>query len=298
MTPGPSGVLTRTIHVRASAKINLALHVVGRRADSYHLLDSIAVFADFADRVTVEPAAHLSLTTSGPFAAHAPADPSDLAWRAAEAFFKHCGRPPGAAVHVEKSIPAGAGLGGGSADAAAVLTALNEGCGAGLSPKALSAIGLSLGADVPMCLVGQALRAQGVGEVIDVLDGWRPLPTVLVWPGETVSTAAVFAALASRENPPLPSPAGLSFRDASPAAMAGWLSGCRNDLEAPAVVIAPEIGAVLEALRQDETCLLARMSGSGSACFGLYADQPAAQAAAARLEAVRPHWWVRAVTAR
>lgn len=283
---------------RAGAKINLALHVVGRRADSYHLLDSVAVFADFGDQVRVAPADRLSLAVSGPFAGHAPADRSDLAWRAADAFFAHTGLPAAAAVAVAKHIPAGAGLGGGSADAAAVLAGLNACFEAGVSDDKLAAIGLTLGADVPMCLAGHALRARGVGEEIAPLEGWPALPLVLVWPDRTVSTAAVFGALASRENPPLPEPPAFPSADAAAVSViAGWLAACRNDLEAPAIATAPEIGEVLEALRATEGCLLARMSGSGSACFGLYAEPREAEAAAARISAAKPEWWVRAARA-
>lgn len=278
---------------RAAAKINLALHVVGRRADGYHLLDSLAVFADVGDRVTLAPAEGLDLAVSGRFAAHAPADPTDLSWRAAEAFFAHVGRPLSAAIRVEKELPAGAGLGGGSADAAAVLAGLNELCDTGVAPETLRAIGLRLGADVPMCLAGRALRAGGVGEEIDFVGGWPPLPMVLVWPARGVSTAAVFKALERRDNPPLTKPPA----GGTPADIALWLAGCRNDLEAPARAVAPEIDAVLKALRATPACLLARMSGSGSACFGLYSDLAAAEAAAATIAAAEPAWWVRAATA-
>jgi 4-diphosphocytidyl-2-C-methyl-D-erythritol kinase len=290
--------LSGTVRRRAAAKINLALHVVGRRADSYHLLDSIAVFADCCDVIEIARADSLKLIAAGQFAAHAPADRSDLAWRAADAFFAHTGLRPAASIHVEKNIPAGAGLGGGSADAAAVLLGLNEFLGADVKPDALRAIGLSLGADVPMCLTGRALRARGVGEEIAPIEGWPALPLVLVWPGQTVSTAEVFAALSSRGNAPLPElPAATPPAAAGVAQIAAWLTACRNDLEAPAVTLAPEISDVLAALRATEGCLLARMSGSGSACFGLYAEAASAEAAAAQLDAARPDWWVRATTA-
>ncbi len=278
----------------APAKVNLALHVTGRRADGYHLLDSVAVFADFGDRVEIAPSRRLEVRVSGRFAAHAPGDRDNLAWRAAEAFFRHTGRPPEVSIGVEKNIPAGAGLGGGSADAAAVLRALDSFTGAGVSPRDLGVLGLALGADVPMCLSGCALRARGIGEDIAPLAGWPALPMVLVWPGRAVSTPAVFSALASRENPPLPELPGaetLAVTD-----IAAWLGACRNDLEAPALQIAPEIGAALGGLRATDGCLVARMSGSGSACFGLYAERAEAEAAAARLAAAQPDWWVRAAT--
>ena len=280
----------------APAKVNLALHVTGRRADGYHLLDSVAVFAELGDRVEIAPAEHLEARVSGPFAAHAPGDRGNLAWRAAEAFFRHTGRPPAASIGVEKNIPAGAGLGGGSADAAAVLRALNAFTGADVALSDLRAIGLTLGADVPMCLSSCALRARGIGEDIAPVEGWPALPMVLVWPGRAVPTLAVFSGLASRENPPLPD---LPSADhTSVAEIAAWLGACRNDLEPPALQIAPEIAVALDALRTTDGCLVARMSGSGSACFGLYAEQGEAAAAAARLAAAQPAWWVKATTAR
>ena len=274
--------------------MNLALHVIGRRADSYHLLDSVAVFADFGDHVEVAPAETLRLDVSGPFAAHAPGEESDLAWRAAEVFAAHAGTAPAASIRVVKEIPAGAGLGGGSADAAAVLTALNERLETPMAREDLRALGLTLGADVPMCLARQALRARGIGEAIDLIEDWPPLPMVLVWPGGSVSTAEVFRSLTSRENPPLSDP------PASPevGAVCDWVAASRNDLEAPALEIAPEIGDVLAALRGTEGCLVARMSGSGSACFGLYAERTDAEAAAERLRGTHQSWWVRATVAR
>ena len=283
------------LSLTAPAKVNLALHVTGRRSDGYHELDTLAVFADAGDNVAIEPAERLSVSISGPFAAHAPGDRTDLAWRAAEAFFAHTGRPPGAAIRIEKNIPAGAGLGGGSADAAAVLAGLNAMLSAGLSRDELARIGLSLGADVPMCLAGGCLRARGIGENIQALADWPALPLVLVWPGRPVSTAACFGALARRDNPPLPDPPETAE---TPAEIAAWLAGCRNDLEPPARTIEPVVGEVLDCLRATDGCLLVRMTGSGSACFGLYGISEQAQAAAARLRDLRPDWWVAATIAR
>lgn len=284
----------RGVERLAPAKINLALHVTGRRADGYHLLDSIAVFADIGDRISIEPADELRIILSGPFAAHAPGDRTDLSWRAAMAFFAKAGLQPGATIRVEKNIPAGAGLGGGSADAAAVLAGLNEHFRAGASQDELKAIGLKIGADVPMCLEGRALRARGIGEEILPVEGWPALPMVLAWPGRPVSTAEVFSALQRRDNPPLSEPP----RVTTPAELASWLAGCRNDLEAPALAVAPGIGEALNALSATDGCLLARMSGSGSACFALCATRGEADAAAGELKAKAPAWWIAATEAR
>ncbi len=283
----PQAVAGRGAARLAPAKINLALHVTGRRADGYHLLDSIAVFADVGDCVEIAPGERLELTVDGRFGSHAPGDPRDLSWRAAAAFFGHTGLQPGASIKVEKNIPAGAGLGGGSADAAAVLLGLDELFAARIPAKELLAIGLKLGADVPMCLVGRALRAGGVGEEIAPLAGWPALPMVLVWPGRPVSTAEAFKALARRDNPSLTDPPAVR----TPAEMAAWLATCRNDLEEPAREIAPEIGEVLAGLRTTQGCLLARMSGSGSGCFALYATPGEARAAADAIGRARADWW-------
>ncbi len=285
-------MLEEGLALNAPAKVNLALHVTGRRADLYHLIDSIAVFADVGDRIEIIPAGRLSVSLCGPFAGHAPGDRTDLAWRAAEAFFAHAGSKSPVAIRVEKNIPAGAGLGGGSADAAAVLAALDLYFETRIPPEVLSAIGLTLGADVPMCLLGGALRARGIGEEIERLAGWPSLPLLLVWPGRAVSTVDVFRTLQTRENPPLPAlpPAG-GIQEA-----AAWLARCRNDLERPALALSAEIGDALGLLRKSD-CLLARMSGSGSACFGLYADLAGAEAAAAALRKQRPGWWIESTLA-
>jgi len=277
----------------APAKVNLALHVTGRRSDGFHLLDSIAVFADVGDRVEIDAADTLSLSVTGPFAAHAPGDATDLAWRAAVAFFEHAGQKPAATIRVEKNIPAGAGLGGGSADAAAVLKGLDRHLATGLSADELAAIGIKLGADVPMCLAGKALRARGIGEDIQTIEGWPSVPMVLVWPGAAVSTAAVFKSLQRRDNPPLDEPP----RNPTAATLASWLGNYRNDLEEPARRLAPEIGEALDALRAADDCLLARMSGSGSACFGLFPTREVAERAAASLKFKKPDWWIAATTA-
>lgn len=283
-----------TLRRLAPAKINLALHVTGQRRDGYHTLDTLVAFADFGDELTVAPAAALGLSIGGPFAAHAPAGPENLAWRAAMLLQKAAGTGQGARIHIDKAIPAGAGLGGGSADAAAALLALNDLWRTGLDLDPLNEIALRLGADVPMCLRGRALRAGGIGEAITPLPGLPPVPLVLVWPGVGLDTGSVFAALNARENQPLPDPPP-GFSGA--ADLSAWLADCRNDLEAPATGLMPAIADVLQTLRETDRCLLARMSGAGSACFGLFPTIAEAQAAAASIAAAQPGWWVRATVA-
>jgi 4-diphosphocytidyl-2-C-methyl-D-erythritol kinase len=285
--------LPEPIRRRAAAKVNLALHVLGRRADGYHELDTFVVFADIGDRLEVAAADSLTLSLSGPFAAHAPPGSENLAFRAAM-LLKAVGTASAAAIGLEKNLPAGAGFGGGSADAAATLAALNDLWGLRLEHDELAAFGRELGADVPMCLHGAALRARGSGDRIEPVPGWPALPLVLVWPGRPVSTAAAFGALRTRTNPPLPDPP----RAQTPAELARFLAACRNDLEQPALDLAPEIAEALDAIRATQGCLLARMSGSGSGCFGIYRERGEADSAAARLRAARPAWWVTAAEAR
>lgn len=268
---------------RAPAKINLALHITGQRADGYHLLDSLVAFAGVGDEIRVALAESLSLQVSGPFAAGVPVDESNLVLRAARLLAP--GR--GARIHLHKVLPVASGIGGGSADAACTLRAL-----AALwhCPLPKPAAALRLGADVPACLSGGALRMTGIGEGLAPLPALPPAHLVLVNPGIGLATPEVFRALERRENPPLPATLP-RFADAGD--LAGWLALQRNDLEGPAMRLQPVIGTVLEALRGAEGCLLARMSGSGATCFGLFAGEALAARAAARLGAV-PGWWVAA----
>ncbi|MFN4155919.1 MAG: 4-(cytidine 5'-diphospho)-2-C-methyl-D-erythritol kinase [Paracoccaceae bacterium] len=264
----------------APAKINLTLHVIGQRADGYHLLDSLVVFADVGDVVSVTASDRLGLTITGPQAAMLPAGEDNLVLRAARMMGAR------AAITLEKRLPVASGIGGGSADAAATLRAL-----ARLGHGVLPADGdvLALGADVPVCLRARAVRMQGVGERLTEVP---PLPEawlVLVNPGVAVSTPQVFRGLAHRDNAPMP--------DVVPplpsvTALAGFLQAMRNDMEAPALALAPAIGAVSAALSAQPGCLLARMSGSGATCFGLFADASSAQAAALAVQAAQPEWWV------
>lgn len=264
----------------APAKINLALHVTGQRADGYHLLDSLVVFADAGDRVTVAASDRLSLAITGPQSAHLAVGDDNLCLRAARAM----GVP--AAITLDKHLPVASGIGGGSSDAAATLRALASLTGKPL-PDAASI--LALGADLPVCLSPRPARMSGIGETVTPLA--HPLPPawlVLVNPGTQVATPQVFKALARRDNAPLqPLP-----RLKSAAELAAWAAMQRNDLEAPALTLLPEIARVKAALTAQQGCLLARMSGSGATCFGLFADPLAAHAAAAAITRAQSDWWV------
>lgn len=266
----------------APAKVNLALHVTGRRADGLHLLDSLVVFPAFGDRLEAEPAAGLSLAIEGPFAGDLGAGDDNLVVRAARLLDPS----RGAAIRLAKHLPVASGIGGGSADAAAALRLLARLWGLPLPPG--EAV-LALGADLPVCLAGRPCRMRGIGERLAPVT-LPPMWVVLANPGVPVPTGAVFAGLASRENPALPEVPAFANADA----LFGWLAAQRNDLEAPALAVAPAIAATLAALRAQPGCGLARMSGSGATCFGLFAGEGAALAAAAALRRAEAGWWVAA----
>ena len=273
----------------APAKINLALHVTGRRSDGYHLLDSLVVFAGHGDRVTAASAEADGFAVGGPFAAGVPLDGSNLVVRARDllrAAFPAATRRP---VHIllEKNLPPASGIGGGSSDAAAALRALRAVWGLDLPAHEMMRLAAPLGADLPMCVAARPLIARGIGGEIAPVEGLPRLPLVLVNPGVPVSTPDVFRRLARRDNAPLPPlPARLG-----PAALAGWLAAARNDLEAPAIAVAPAIAEARAAIRA-EGAALARMSGSGATCFGLFMTQADAAGAAQRIASARPGWWV------
>jgi 4-diphosphocytidyl-2-C-methyl-D-erythritol kinase len=253
----------------APAKINLTLHVTGQRADGYHLLDSLVVFADIGDRLWFTPAPAMGIEVTGPYANGVPTDQRNLVWQAAV-----CAGWTGH-IRLEKNLPHGAGIGGGSSDAAAVLRAFGG-----------TAQAADLGADVPVCLSSAPQRMRGIGDVLEPLGPLPQLEIVLVNPAVVVPTGPVFAALHSKENPAMPAhmPAFSSAK-----ALCDWLALQRNDLEPPACQIAPQIAQALEAL---EGALLARMSGSGATCFGLFED--GSEALAARIRRDHPDWWVMA----
>ena len=266
----------------APAKINLALHVVGRRADGYHLLDSLVVFARVGDVVRAEAAEALALEVTGPFA-HALADEADnLVLRAARLLAEAHGVTPGARLALEKHLPVASGIGGGSADAAAALRLLAR---LWNLPAPAAEIALALGADVPVCLAGAAARMGGIGEHLAPAPGLPACGLLLVNPGVAVATPAVFRTRGGAFSAPLDLPEG--WNDA--ASMAADLAHMGNDLEAPAVALAPAIGEVLATLRRLPGVLLARMSGSGATCYALFATPAEAEGIAAVV--ARPGWW-------
>lgn len=293
MTLPPAGGPKETAH----AKVNLFLHVTGRRDDGYHLLDSLAVFAGAADRIAASPNPGLRLSLSGPFAAtlqaSGPADHDDnLVLRAARALAAEHpdhGRSglPGVHLTLEKHLPVASGIGGGSADAAATLRLLGRFWSFDtVDDGRLHAIAAGLGADVPVCLAQRPARMQGVGDILHEAPALPPLGMVLVNCGQAVATAAVFRTRWPGFSKQAELPRGWS----DTRSLAASLATLSNDLEVAACHICPDIGAVLAALRALPGCLFVRMSGSGATCFGLFDDERAARLALA--EAGLPaHWW-------
>jgi len=285
-----------TVNVFAPAKINLTLHVTGRRADGYHELDSLVSFADVGDRLVIDASEKLSLTVEGPEAQDTPADLDNLALQATTLIAN--GR--GARMTLEKILPIASGIGGGSADAAAafrgmlVLNGEGEEIADSLSatpntvPETHIRALLNLGADVPMCLFSKPTRVQGIGERLTPCQ-LPPVHALLANPRVPLSTAMVFRALGEPDNPPMPADIP---RFANAAALIDWLANCRNDLEFPARSLVPEIDEVLAALNGLGRAVLARMSGSGATCFALFGDKDDAQEAETRLRSERPDWWV------
>ena len=263
----------------ARAKVNLTLHVIGQRGDGYHLLDSLVVFPRIGDLIEVEDAKGLSLTIDGPFAQDLGTGEDNLVVRAAE-MIRPVGQ--GAAIHLTKSLPIASGIGGGSADAAAALRALSQLWGVDLEAADV----LSLGADVPVCLPSQPVRMEGIGERLTPIDGLPAFWLVLVNPGRPVSTPLVFEGLATKRNSPMEVPKLDGFGQ-----FITWLKTQRNDLQGPAIALEPSIAEVLTGLERMPGCDLARMSGSGATCFGVFETQEAALSARTALCEQHPTWW-------
>lgn len=269
----------------APAKINLYLHVVGRRDDGYHLLDSLVGFAEAGDVLQATPADSLELTLTGRFGAALAVEPDNLVLRAARALAEAVGVPPLAHLLLDKRLPIASGIGGGSADAAATLRALQHLWNGRLPDDTLHRLALQLGADVPVCLHSRTLRMSGIGDRLDPAPALPRCGLLLVNPGVAVETRAVFRARSGAFSAPAQLPASWT----AAADLAGWLRGTGNDLQAPALTLQPAIGEVLRAIETQPDCLLARMSGSGATCFGLFPTPDAAHHASAALQPTG--WW-------
>jgi len=272
----------------APAKVNLYLHIIGRRTDGYHLLDSLIAFADIGDRITAEPATTLSLEISGPEASGlADLGQDNLVLRAARLLADHAGMTQGAALHLEKNLPIAAGIGGGSSDAAAALRVLAALWHLSIGEEALLSLGAQLGADLAVCLYGRAARLGGIGEWIEPAPELPEAGILLVNPRKELPTASVYAA----RRGPYGDAGRFTAMPGDAIGLARTLVLCRNDLTGAAIGLVPEIGAVLASLARLPGALIARMSGSGATCFALFSDRSTAEAARISLAAAEPGWW-------
>lgn len=273
--------------IEAPAKVNLTLHVVGKREDGYHLLDSLVTFAGIGDTLDFSPAETISLEVTGPTAAQIP-DGENIVLKAARLLAEAAGVTSGAAIRLTKRLPVAAGIGGGSADAAASLKGLIRLWNVALPAETLLKVALSIGADVPVCLAGTPMRMMGIGEVLEPAPALPPAWLLLVNPMVPLHTPPVFKARTG----PFSEADPLTHSPADAKALALALAARRNDLTPPAISIEPVVGEVLAAIAATPGCLLPRMSGSGATCFGLYAEEAQANAAAGQLKAAHPGWWI------
>jgi 4-diphosphocytidyl-2-C-methyl-D-erythritol kinase len=288
--------LTEPQSTLAPAKVNLTLRIFGRRADGFHELESLVAFAPFGDRLTFWSDESLDLKVSGPMAAGAGPLADNLVLRAARALAERIEGLRLGRFALLKQLPSGAGLGGGSADAAAALRLIAKTNGLGLDDRRIHEAARATGADIPVCLDPRPRVMRGIGDILSAPVILPKLGILIVHPGLALPTGPVFKALGlapgeQYTKAPSSSP---SSEAASRDALLSWLASERNDLERAAISIAPPIADVLSAIAGLAGCRLARMSGSGSACFGLFDSGRAAAAAAKRLAAERPAWWVRA----
>lgn len=284
--------------ITAPAKLNLFLHITDRRPDGYHCLESIFVFTMLGDAITINPINEphqLTLTMDGPFCASIQHEPIEhnLAYKAAALLQKKYRVSAGAHIHITKNIPVGAGLGGGSSDAASVLILLNQLWKLDLNQETLCKLGLTLGADVPACILKQPAFVTGIGEIIEPFSLPFPLPALLVNPCIPMPTKSVFKTFQDKHTPfslpihPIPHQASQSW-----IAFKQFLNQTRNDLENPATILAPSIADLIQLIGSQNGCQLARMSGSGATCFGLFVTEEECHLAASTIRKMHPSFWV------
>lgn len=266
----------------APAKINLFLHILGQADHGYHTLQSLMVFADIGDIVSFDMNAPRGLEVLGLFADLVPDGQDNLILRARDLMERKAGRYIDFGIRLTKNIPVGAGLGGGSADAAALMHALNDMWGRPFCLQQLCEFGLTLGAELPFCLSQQPMLVEGIGEKLTPMPMGSPLHAVLVWPATLLSTREVFLNFAREPQYEMPL-SHVSIND---------LPYTKNDLENIAIRMAPAIGQALAQIAHQPACTLARMTGSGSCCFGLYNSSAAAEASAHIIANAHPEWWV------
>ncbi len=277
---------------RAFAKINLTLHVVGRRADGYHELESLVAFAEASDTLTLQPGGALSLDMTGPYAGACGPNADNLVLKAFAALRERVPNLMGGRFALEKNLPVGAGIGGGSADAAAALRLLARANALALDDARLFAAARAVGADVPICIQSKARIMAGVGEILSPPVKLPSLPALLANPGVPVATRDVFGRWSEHERGPTMPGAPAQEIPQQFDALIAFLGEYGNDLTPAATVCAGVIDEVLNALRALPNALLVRMSGSGSTCFALFSSMSAAVAAAHDLAAKHKDWWL------
>ncbi|MEZ5877380.1 MAG: 4-(cytidine 5'-diphospho)-2-C-methyl-D-erythritol kinase [Tepidamorphaceae bacterium] len=279
------------LRTHACAKINLALHVLGRRDDGYHELESLVAFADCADTLTLHPGNVTVLDVQMQGAVPGPelAGPDNLILKAARVAASRLGLTRAGRFVLDKQLPVAAGIGGGSADAAAALRLILTANEADIGDKRLTAAALEIGADVPVCLDSCASIVTGIGEHVAPIADFPELHAVLVNPRVPVATADVFAALRLKPQTTLAAPRLIGIR---PGNLGSMISSSRNDLQAAAISICPQIADCLVAL-EEAGAMPARMSGSGATCFGIFANRASAVSAAVDIGVANPQWWVK-----
>lgn len=290
--------MSQPLVTRAPAKINLTLHVLGRRADGYHALESLVAFADVGDDLRLEPGSGLSLEVTGPTASLAGHEADNLVLKAARFLAERVEGFRAGAFHLVKRLPVAAGIGGGSSDAAAALRLLAQLNGLPSSHPAVHEAARLTGADVPVCLEPQARMMRGIGEELGPVLSLPPLFAVLVNPHVPVETPVVFKTLGLQVGQRLDRARHPNVESASTHSLLEILQAARNDLQPPALTLQPAVGEALEAVARTKDCRLARMSGSGATVFGLYDDVQSAEDAASLIRENQPDWWVEATDLR
>ncbi len=291
-----SDTQTRLINVFAPAKINLYLHVTGRLESGYHTLDSLVAFADIGDHITIQPADELSFDITGPYArafskmAHDTSRASEnLVIRAIHGLSEMMGEKPNVKIKLHKNLPLSSGIGGGSSDAAATLWGLLELWEIPSASPSLQGMMSRLGADVPVCFACQPKRIRGIGDVLDSVPHLPEIPIVLVNPLKQCATAEVFAFFSGAYKEPIPLPEDLGTYNS----LISFLKEHENDLHKAACQIVPEIDNISNTLSSQKGCGLARLSGSGATCFGLFEDEAHAKMAVQNIRQDNPDWWVK-----